>query len=48
MFDVGKGITAVEEPNSPRRILVGYLSTIDFDPARADAVRLAELMNGVA
>jgi hypothetical protein len=47
MYDHGQGTPNVEQPNAARRILIGYLSTIDFDPGRADGVRLAEVLNDI-
>jgi len=44
MYAWGRGIPIVEHPSATRRELMDYLQSIAFDPGRADATRLAELL----
>jgi hypothetical protein len=45
MYDVDQGIQVVERPSAARRELMDYLRSIGFDPKRADATRLGELLS---
>lgn len=45
MYARGEGVGAVEQPSAERAALVDYLASVGFDAARADEVRLAELLD---
>ena len=45
MYERGHGIKVVEQPSAARGELMYYLQSLGFDPQRADATRLGELLD---